>query len=273
MILKSCKVYLLSKEAELLRFIFKFRGIFFSWGFLLIVSISISGCGLISDADEKFYFGDTQQPTDLEYQYLGLANEIDSVKPCYLIHPQSLRRGAFAPPGNQVALLRSLCFAAVAGNTGNEQLCEKVRSASTLFASGANLNTAACREVARINQGSIITRISYSLDVPSIVSVAGYSDEEIDAYLVSENRFSSVDAAIGFRQVHASTYWNEVRMTLLHTEQFFDRITQMPGFGTILDQGEMNNLIWTPRQQRLWTPPEGRTHSVPELRLPAESDR
>ena len=234
----------------------------------------MSGCGLVSDADEKFYFGDTQEPTVLDYQYLGLANEIDSVKPCYLIHPQSLRRGAFAPPGNQVALLRSLCFTAVAENTGDERLCDNVRSASTMFASGANLNAEACREMALINHGRrIISRISYHLDVPSIVSLTDYSEEEIDAYLVSERRFSSMDAAIRFRQEQASTYWNEVRMTLLHTEEFFDRIAHMPGFGTTVDQSEMNTLRWTPPQQRLWTPPEERTYSVPGHRLPAESDR
>ena len=240
----------------------------------LIVSVSLGGCGLFSDADEKFYFGDTRNPDALEYEYRDLAIELHSIKPCYLIHPQSLSRGGFGPVGNQVSLLRSRCFAAVAESSGDERLCDKVRSASTLFSSGANLNAESCRRVARINHGSRVkSGVSFSLDVPEIVSLAGYDEAEIDAYLVSEGRFSSLEAAMRYRRDQSSTYWNEAKMTLLHTEEFFDRIAHMPGFGTSDDQRKMNALGWNPRQQRLWIPPEERTNSTPEIRLPAQSDR
>lgn len=238
-----------------------------------IMSASLSGCGLFSDADEKFLFGDTRKPDALEYEYRALANELHSIKPCYMIHPQSLRKGGFGPTGNQVSLLRSRCFAAVAEKSGDERFCDKVRSASTLFSSGANLNAESCRRTARLNQGRRIqSGVSYRLDVPQIVSLAGYEEEEIDAYLVAEGRFSSMEAAIRYRRDQSSTYWNEVKMTLLHTEEFFDRIAHMPGFGTSDDQGKMNALRWEPRQRRLWTPPEERTHSAPEIRVPAQSD-
>lgn len=240
---------------------------------LLVVLLSMGGCGLFSDTDEKFFFGETRAPDAREYEYRALANELHSIKPCYLIHPQSLSRGGFGPVGNQVSLLRSRCFAAVAENAGDERLCNKVRSASTLFSSGANLNAESCRRVAQMNRGrTIIGRTAYSLDVPQIVSLAGYDEEEVDAYLVSAGRFSSMEAAQRYRQEHASSYWNEVKMTLLHTQAFFDRIADLPGFGTSDDQQKMDSVIWNPRQQRLWAPPEERARSRPELGVPAQSD-
>lgn len=250
----------------------KFMARIFSLVVCFIMSASLSGCGLFSDADDKFLFGDTRKPDALEYEYRALANELHSIKPCYLIHPQSLSRGGFGPVGNQVSLLRSRCFAAVAESSGDERLCDKVRSASTLFSSGANLNAETCRRTARINQGRVQSGVSYRLDVQQIASLAGYNNEEIDAYLVSEGRFSGMEAGMRYRQEQSSTYWNEVKITLLHTEDFFDRIAHMPGFGTSDDQNKMNGLRWNPRQQRLWTPPEERTHSTPEIRLPAQSN-
>lgn len=239
-----------------------------------IGSLTMGGCGLFSDADEKFYFGDTREPDALEREYLGLANELNSIKPCYLIHPKSLSVSGFmSSVGSQVSLLRSLCFSAVAANSGDERICGQVRSASTLFYSGARLDSELCRRSARMNHGrTVIGRTSYSLDVEEIVSLAGYSEEEVDAYLVSEERFSSMEAARRFRQEQPSTYWNEVRMTFLHTEEFFDRIDHMPGYGTTADRSKMSSVIWSPRQQRLWTPPEERTRSRPELRVPAQLD-
>ncbi len=234
---------------------------------VVILSASVSGCGFFSDADEKFYFGEERKPNGLEYQYRALANEIYSIKPCYLIHPHSLSGSGFSSVGTQVSLLRSRCFHVVAQRLGDEQLCKKVRSASTLFLSGAELDADNCRRVAQAKGGS-----SFNLDVQQIVYLAGYDNAEVDQYLVSEKRFSSIDAAMIYRRDRSSTYWNEVRMTLLHTEQFFNRIGQFPEFGTPEDRAKMNAVEWAPRQQRLWTPPEERTHSAPELRVPAQPD-
>ena len=252
-------------------FRFKFLAKIIFVAISVIVSASMSGCGLFSDADEKFYFGDTRQPDALEYEYLALANELHSIKPCYLIHPQSLNKGGFGPVGNQVSLVKSKCFAVVGGGSGDERLCGKVRSASTLFLSGANLNAELCRQKARMNHGrSIKSGVSLNLDVSRIASLAGYDEHEIDAFLVSEGRFSSMEAAMHYRRDRSSTYWNEVKVTLLHTEDFFDRIAHMPGFGTTDDQDKMNALRWKPRQQRVWIPPEQRSRSVPEVRTPAQ---
>ena len=248
--------------------LFKSVPALFSVAILVMLSASVSGCGFFSDADEKFYFGEERKPNELEYQYRALANEIHSIKPCYLIHPDSLSGSWFGPVGNQVSLLRSRCFHVVAQGSGNESICDKVRSASTLFLSGAALNADNCRRVARTKGGS-----SFNWDVQKLVYLAGYDNDEVDEYLVSEGRFSSIDAAMSYRRDRSSIYWNEVQMTLLHTEQFFNRIGQFPEFGTPEDRADMNALKWEPRQQRLWIPPEERTHSAPELRVPAQSDQ
>ena len=235
---------------------------------VVILSTSVSGCGFFSDADEKFYFGEERKPNELEYQYRALANEIYSIKPCYLIHPHSLSGSGFGPVGNQVSLVRSRCFHVVAQRLGDERICKKVRSASTLFLSGAELDADNCRRIARAKGGS-----SFNLDVQQIVYLAGYDNDQVDQYLVSEKRFSSIDAAMNYRRDRASIYWNEVQMTLLHTEQFFNRIGQFPEFGKPEDRAKMNAVEWAPRQQRFWTPPEERTHSAPELRVPAQPDQ
>lgn len=240
----------------------------FSVATFAVLFTSMSGCGFFSDADEKFYFSEGRQPDPLEYEYRALADELHSIKPCYLIHPHSLSKGGFAPVGSQVSLLRSRCFATVAQGTGNEHVCDKVRSASTFFLSGAELDAENCRSLARVKGGT-----AFSLDVAGMVSLAGYDEDEVNAYLYSKGRFSSIEVAMRYRRDRPSTYWNEVRMTLLHTEEFFNRITQFPGFGTPEDEAKMQALKWEPRKQRLWTPPEERTHSSPELRLPAQSDR
>lgn len=250
----------------------KFMTKIFSVAIIVILSASMSGCGLFSDADEKFIFTDTRKPDAQEIEYRALANELHSIKPCYLVHPQSLSKGGFGPTGNQVSLLRSRCFAVVAEGLGDVRLCDKVRSASTLFLSGANLNAELCRQLARMNHERSIKSGtgSYSLDVSKIISLAGYDEAMVDAYLVSEGRFSSLETAMRYRRDQSSTYWNEVKMTLIHTQDFFDRIAHMPGFGTPEDEAKMQDLKWQPRQQRLWTPPEQRVRSAPELRVPAQ---
>jgi len=227
---------------------------------------SMSGCGLLSDSDEKIYFNDSRQPDELEWQYLGLANELRSSKPCYLIHPKSLRKGAFNSIGNQVALIRSQCFLVAAVGSGNARVCQEVRSASTLFLSGANMNADLCRQLTSMKGG-----YAYDLDVAEIVSLAGYSEDEVNEYLVSEQRFSSVDRARHYRQERSSTYWGEVRRNLLHSEGFFERIEHLPSFGTAEDAAQMKKVSWDPRPQGQWVPPEQRTGSVPQVRLPAQA--
>lgn len=245
-----------------------------SWMVFAVVCLAMGGCGLISDADEKFYRGAARAPDALEYEYLALASELNSIKPCYLIHPESLRVSGFVSAiGSQVSLLRSRCFAEVASNSGDKLICDHVRSASTLFYSGASLNSELCRQLAGLNHGqTVVGRTSYNLDVAGMVSLAGYSEGEVDAYLVSEGRFSSMEAARRFRHEQPSTYWNEVRMTFFHSEAFFDRIDHLSGYGTSTDLVKMKSVTWSPRQQRLWAPPEARTHSRRELAVPALDD-
>lgn len=233
---------------------------------LIMFSVLISGCGLLSDADEKIYFSEIRQPVELEYQFLALANEIHSAKPCYLIHPDSLRRAAFHAVGSQVTNIRSQCFLVVAGASGDAQLCDQVRSVSTVFLSGVNMNATACRQRVGLGSGS------YNLDVQKLVALAGYTEDEVDVDLVAAGRFSSVEVARRYRQESPGTYWGEVRRHLLHTNDFFERIGSLPGFGTAADRAIMNALTWNPRFQRPWGLPEQRTRSRPEIRVPAQGE-
>ena len=215
---------------------------------------STTGCGLFSDADEKRYFGETRPSGELEYQYLALASEMHSVKPCYLIHADSLSKAAFNSPGNQASLVRSECFSAVASASGDAQPCDKVRSVSTLFLSGANLDSDACHRAARA-RGSI----AYGLDVPRVVALSGFEEGEVDEYLAAEGRFSSPRIAGRYRQQRPSLYWGEVRRHLLHSEEFFDRIDDLEGHAASADRAAMSALPWQPRPQRPWQLPERRS--------------
>lgn len=220
----------------------------------------LAGCGLVSNADEKFLFAETRPPFELESQYIALANELHSVKPCYLIAPDSLRVLPFNAIGSQVTLARSVCFSVVAGSAGDERWCAKVRSASTLLFSGADLNAENCRRVARVTG-----TVSLEFDVPGIIRLAGYEPDEVDAFLVEQGRFSSIDAATRYRRDSPSIYWNEVRMTLLHTADFFARIEQLPAYGDSGDLAAAAALEWQARQQRPWVPPEQRARSAPSI--------
>jgi hypothetical protein len=234
---------------------------------MLLGVMFISACGVFSDADEKIYFSDTRRPDAIEYQYLALASEIHSAKPCYLVHPDSLRKGAFNSVGNQAAYERSECFFAVAISTGDAEICDKVRSVSTVFLSGADFNANSCRRQATGRGG-----ISYDLDVPQIVALAGYTESEVDSYLVAEGRFSSIETASRYRQDRSNTYWGEVRRNLLHSAEFFERIGHLRGFGTSADQAEMRAMIWKPRPQRQLVPPEERTRSTPQIRIRVQAE-
>lgn len=234
--------------------------------FIVILLVLVGGCGLLSDADEKIIFGETRKPIDLEREYRALASEIQSFKPCYLIHPDSLRKSGFASIGNQVSYLRSRCFLAVARQTGDRDICSSVRSVSTIFLSGADMNADLCRQVAG-SGGS-----SPSLDVELMVGLAGYTKGEVDAYLVIEQRFTSLEAASRFRREKPDVYWGEVRRHLLHSADFFERTRSFPGFASAADEAKMRSLPWSPPVQRPWVAPEQRRRSVPEVRVRAASD-
>ncbi|MBA3979877.1 MAG: hypothetical protein C0462_04660 [Alcanivorax sp.] len=209
---------------------------------LVSLLVALGGCGLVSGADEQIGFTSSRDPEPIEYQFLYLARHLDSAKPCYLIHPQSLTRSAFNAPGTRVSYVRSGCFRDVAFHTGDAALCKHVRSVSTLFLSGNRLDAAACRETA-----SGHGRVSNSLDVPAIVTLAGFSDEEVDRFLVAQNRFASVAEAAEARQRDAARHAYEVRDVLLHSEAFFQRIDTLPGFASEADRAEMATLPWQPR--------------------------
>lgn len=151
---------------------------------LAALVLSMSGCGALSDADDRIFSSDWRKPEPVESLLLALASDIWSEKPCYLIHPESLWVAGFSSGGTRVGYLRSTCFFEVAEATGNAGLCDKVRSVSTLFASGAGLNREACIRYATTGHSAVSRR----LDIEDVLTLAGYEIAEVDAFLVSAGR-------------------------------------------------------------------------------------
>lgn len=202
------------------------------------------GCGAVSDSDEKVFFNH-REAEDIERQYLYLATYIDSAKPCFLIHPESLSIAPANSGGTRVSFVRSTCFRYVASHTGSAGLCEHVRSVSTFLYSGNRLDAANCRELAS-TAGAV--RWSHDLNTQEIVELAGYSDRDIDAFLVSEGIFPTLSEAEHKRRSDPASYWYDVRLSLLHSRDFFDRIDDLPGFADGNDREAMEAVSWQPRQ-------------------------
>ena len=236
--------------------------------FLATLSLALGGCGFFSDADQKFYFHPTETGNELEPQYISLAQHLHSIKPCFLISPNSLSLGSFNPVGSQVSLVRSRCFSQVARLTHDARICDRVRSASTLLYSGADENAQSCRIASQYNG-----MIAYRMEVKEIVQLAGYGEDEVDTYLTAAARFSSVAAAERFRREQPVVYWAEARAYLLPSREFFSRIDRLPAFGTAADREEMAAVAWRPLQQRHQPPPEQRTQRRPYSRMPASADK
>lgn len=225
----------------------------------------LSGCGAVSDADEKI-FVNHRQPDELERQFLYLARYLDSAKPCFLIHPKSLSIGPFSPAGTKVSFIRSICFRDVAFHTGDNTPCQHVRSVSTFLYSGDKLNAAFCRETAT-GHG----RLSNNLNIREIVALAGYSESDIDTFLVAEGRFSSAERAAYYRDNEPSVFWLEVMEYVIGSREFFDRIETLPGFASERDIEAMKNVTWRPRFQKELPPPEESLPNLPEFRIKIES--
>lgn len=235
---------------------------------LLAMAVSISGCGALSDADDKVFSANSREPEPAEWLFLALASDIWSEKPCYLIHPESLRVAGFNSAGTQVSYLRSTCFRDVAEATNRPELCDRVRSVSTLLLSGSGLGRQGCIRAASGNSA-----VSRRLDMPAILELAGYDRAAVDGLLVSAGRFSSTERAAHFRDNEPGVFWNEVRQYVIGSREFFDRIDALPGFASAQDVEAMQSVSWRPRFQRDLPLPEQRVPGgLPEVRMELESE-
>lgn len=234
---------------------------------LAALIFAMTGCGALSDADDKVFSSDWRRPEPVERLFLALASDIWSEKPCYLIHPESMWIAGFNSGGSKVGYLRSECFADVAEKTKNPALCDKVRSVSTFFQSGASLNQEAC-----IRATSSNSAVSRHLDMPAILELAGYDTPKIDALFVSKGRFTSPERAAHFRDNAPGIYWSEVRQYVIASPEFFARIHDLPGFASEADREAMRRVTWLPRYRRDLPLPEERSSSprLPEVRIELE---
>jgi hypothetical protein len=236
---------------------------------LLLLTVATSACGALSDAEDKVFSSGWRQPEPVETLFLNLASDLWSEKPCYLIHPKSMRVAGFNSVGTQVSYVRSTCFRDVAEATNNPRLCDQVRSVSTLMLSGADLNREAC---VRATAGH--SAVARGLDMPAILELAGYDAAAVDEFLASAGRFSSPAVARHFRDNEPGIFWNEVRQYVIASPRFFEQIDHLPGFATAEDLEAMKRIEWRPRFKRDLPLPEQRVSApaVPEMRIELEAD-
>ncbi|SDY04574.1 hypothetical protein SAMN05421881_10165 [Nitrosomonas halophila] len=218
---------------------------------ILVPLLIVSGCGAISDADEIIFFK-YRQPDELERQYLHLATYLNSAKSCFLIHPETLSVAPLNPDGSKVSFLRSSCFMHVASLSGDDAICQKVRSVSTFLYTGNMLNAKLCRELASTANPYAGRQVAGAgnLNVQKILTLAGYSESDVDTFLVAEGRFSSAERAAYYRDNEPSVFWLEVMEYVIGSRGFFNRIDILPGFASERDLEAMKNVTWRPRFQK-----------------------
>ncbi|WP_376695403.1 hypothetical protein [Wenzhouxiangella sp. EGI_FJ10305] len=185
----------------------------------------IIGCGLAGNPDERVLFGKEPQP--LEYEYLHLATELWSEKPCYLISDESITVGVIASSGRQASYLRSTCFRYVAAILERPDLCEHVVSVSTLFDSGHDLNQESCEQLARRGDRGYA---GGSVEHQAMFELAGFTETDIKDLLRKHDIPPS------------GTY------CLLYSREFFAAIENLPNFAGEDDLEKMKAVEWRPHQ-------------------------
>ena len=185
----------------------------------------ISGCGLVGDPDERVLFG--KEPESLEFEYLHLATELWSEKPCYLISRESMTVGVIGSSGRRASYLRSTCFRYVAAILERPELCRHVVSVSTLFDSGHKLNQESCEQLARSGDHGYA---GGNVDREAMFELAGFTETDIRDLL------------------HKHDIPPDGTYCLLYSREFFEAIENLPNFAGEDDLKEMNTVEWRPHQ-------------------------
>lgn len=183
----------------------------------------LTGCGLSGDPDERTFF--PSDPDPKEYQYVNLARQIASEKPCYLISHNSVSVMPLNSPGTRAKYVRSHCFSTVARRTARPELCEHVESVSTLLYAGHRNGREQCIQAA--DRSSASTGVGI-VDHDAMFELSGLSSEEVDelmeSYQLPENG----------------------RYCLIFSPEFFEAIERMPRFSPEDDLGQMKAVKWDP---------------------------
>lgn len=193
----------------------------FAIGINLVFIVLLTGCGLFGDPDKRVIF--PPKPDPLEYQYVDLARQMSSEKPCYLISQNSVSVAALNSPGTRARNFRSHCFSTVARRAARPELCKNVFSVSTLLYPGHYNDRERCIEEA--DQATASGGVGI-IDHNDMFELAGFSDVEIyelmQAYQLPDNG----------------------RYCLIFSPEFFGAIERMPRFSSEDDMDQMNNVKW-----------------------------
>jgi hypothetical protein len=111
---------------------------------LTLALAGIFGCGLASWPDERLWPGQGKQASRRDFAYMYIAWAAESPRPCTLIPEDANSVAAFSSSGTKISLLRSSCFDGVATNSGRADLCDHVKSVSSLLWDGSGLSRERC---------------------------------------------------------------------------------------------------------------------------------
>ncbi|MCC5913697.1 MAG: hypothetical protein JJU46_04910 [Balneolaceae bacterium] len=213
--------------------------LFFSTVFLL------TGCGLFSNPDKRVFSNPfAEKVNEHERLYHDLAGALASEKPCYLISPNSYTVSPGVAPintsGRVVELRRSRCFSNVARRSMRPELCDRVKTASTILYSGTENSSDRCRSEVAAQQ-----RISGFVMHPSeIVELAELSDSEFEEAMLALGIFPNSSTLVAYRSEREEQYQRCATRYVIYSEIFFDKIDELPGYGDDIDLEEMQRVEW-----------------------------
>jgi hypothetical protein len=227
---------------------------------LFFITLLLTGCGLFSNPDKRLFSLFENEPNKLERLYYELAGALASEKPCYLISPDSYTvspgTAPFNTSGNVVRLYRSGCFHNVARLSLRSELCENVRTASTVLYSGTDLNRKLCREDVKARQrisGTIIEASANS----EIVEMAGLSGSEVNEAMLALDIFPDMETLNAYRAEREDQFNRCAGRYVIYSEIFFDRIGDFRNFAAPEHLERMKTVEW---QEHPYIRQPGYTH-------------
>ena len=118
-----------------------------------------------------------QRPSDKDFFFLDVALDFSAPNICDKINPH-----ARAISFDEISYYRSECYNQVALKTHNPDLCDKVKSLSTIFLWGSKMSRANCiKKVQRGDPAPNITHVGY-YDLSKMLPLMGFTEERIKEF-------------------------------------------------------------------------------------------
>lgn len=212
---------------------------------LLILSVLLGGCGLFSNPDKRIFFGISgSEPNEHERLYYHVAGAIASEKPCYLISPDAYTVAPGVAPlnmsGNVVRLHRSACFENAAILSKREELCDKVKTASTLLYSGTGLHADRCRQEVSKQQ-----RVSGNIiETEGIAEFAGITGSELAGAMIDLRIFPNPEITEAYREERPDQFKRCAERYVIYSKLFFHKIDQFPNYAGSDAHEQLKHSEW-----------------------------